>query len=168
MELVDVIAFIPEESDLPTTLLEGRKIRGFRAGLDPDKRPSSSYRLPIGEPSADILVDIDDRISSSTAGMCSKKVSKLLPYPGMWSRRYYCFEGEGMVKFQSLPRHMTELAGMHSFVNLSKTDVVSFSLLKWKSLSWWLSLLLRPPPGWTGGHLLQSPCPSVHLMRSRC
>ena len=93
------------ESNLPPTPSEGSKIWSFRAGLDTDEQPSSSYRLPVGDASADILADINDGISSSTiVGMCSKKVSKLLPYPDVHSRRYYRFEGEEVVKVRSLRR----------------------------------------------------------------
>ena len=65
-----------------------------------------------GGTSTDILADIDNRISSSTTGMRSKKVSKLLPYPGVHSRLFYRFGGEEGVIFCSLNRHVTELAGM--------------------------------------------------------
>ena len=44
-----------------------------------------SYRLPIGDASADILTDLDDCISPRTSGMQSKKVSKVLHCPGMRS-----------------------------------------------------------------------------------
>ena len=86
MELVDVIAHMHMESDLPPAPLEGCKIQGFCAGLDVEEQPSSSYRLPIGDASVDILANIGDCISSSTSGMCSKKIL-LLPYPGVRSRR---------------------------------------------------------------------------------
>ena len=56
--------------------------------------------------------------------MWSKKVSKLLPYLGVWSRQFYHFEGEEIVKFHLLNRHVTKLAGMCSFDNLAKTIVV--------------------------------------------
>ena len=82
----------------------------------------------IGDASVDILADIDDRISSCTSGMQLKKVFKLLPYPGVQSRQLYCFEGEVAIKFRLLPRHMTELAGMHFFNNLARTDIVLYSL----------------------------------------
>ena len=79
MELVDVIARICTESDLPPAPLEGWRIWSFRAGLDADEQPSSSYRLPIGDVSADILADVDYHVSSITTGMHFKKVSKVTP-----------------------------------------------------------------------------------------
>ena len=60
---------------------------------------------------------------SPSLGMCSK-VLKLLPYPGVRSRRFYRFEGEELTKARFLNRHVMELAGMHSFDNLNKTDVI--------------------------------------------
>ena len=67
------------ESRLSEAPLEGRKIRGFHAGLDNNEQSESSYRLPIGDALADILANIDDRFPSTTSGVQSKKVSKLLP-----------------------------------------------------------------------------------------
>ena len=86
-----------------------------------DEHLESSYRLPIWDASADILADINDRISSTTTGIWLKKVSNLLPNPDVLSWRFYPFEGE-VIKFRSLSRHVTELAGMHSFENLVKMD----------------------------------------------
>ena len=72
-------------------------------------------------------MDIDDRISLPPSGMHSKKVSKLLPYPGLRSHHFYEFEGEETAKACSLNRHMMELAGLCSFDNLNRTDVILFS-----------------------------------------
>ena len=49
-------------------------------------------------------------------------IKKLLPYPSVHSRRYYHFEGHEFI--QPHPRHVTELAGMRSYENLDKTDVI--------------------------------------------
>ena len=84
--------------------------------------------MPVGDASAGVLADIDDGISSTTTGMRSKKVSKLLPYPGIRRRHLYRFEGEEVVKFWSLNRQATELAGLRSFESLAETDVILSSL----------------------------------------
>ena len=47
-------------------LSESRKICGFRSAVEDDDQPASSYKMPIGEASADILTDIDDRVSSTS------------------------------------------------------------------------------------------------------
>ena len=83
-EFVSVITQMRLASSLPEAPSEGRKIYGFRVGLDGDEQPVSSYRLPIGDVSADILANIDDHIFLTTFGMRSK-VSKLLLCPGMRS-----------------------------------------------------------------------------------
>ena len=72
------------------------------------------------------MADIDDCISSTTSGMWSKKVSKLLPYPGIRSSQFYRFEGE-VIKFRSLNWHETELAGLCWFDNLAETGMVLLS-----------------------------------------
>ena len=115
---------IHSESNVPLALVEGQKIWSFCSGLDADEQLSSSYRLPIEDMSADILADIYEHISSTTSGMLSKKVSKLLPLSGVRSRCYYHFEGEEVANSHFLPRHMTELAGIRSYENLNKADVV--------------------------------------------
>ena len=47
---------------LPEAPLEGRKIRGFMAALeDNDLSAASSYKMPIGGASLDILADTDSR-----------------------------------------------------------------------------------------------------------
>ena len=76
----------------------------------------------------DILADMDDRISSATSGMQSKKVSKLLPHPRVSSHCFYQFEGEEVVKVYSLNCHVPELVDMRSFENLNKTGVILSSL----------------------------------------
>ena len=59
--------------------------------------------------------------------MQSKKVSKLLPYPGVRSRRFYRLEREEVIKFHVFPRLITELAAMRSYENMAKTDMVLLS-----------------------------------------
>ena len=61
------------------------------------------------------------------SGMRSWKVSKLLQFQGVRSRKFYCFEGEDITKAKALNRHVTEVAGLRSFDNLNKTDVIWFS-----------------------------------------
>ena len=56
--------------------------------------------------------------------MRSWKVSKLLQYSGVSSRKFYRFEGEELTKVKALNRHVTELAGLCSFDNLNKMDVI--------------------------------------------
>ena len=126
--LADIVkvSWIHEVCDLSLAPSENRKICEFWDGLDPDEQPSSSYHLPISDASANILGDIDSCISSSSSGMCSK-VSKLLPYPGVRSYCYYCFEEE-VVKSCPFPRAVTEFGGLCSFDNLHKTDVVFLAL----------------------------------------
>ena len=46
----------------------------FQTALEDDKKAASSYRLPVGGMSSDILADIEDQISSPSLGMHSKKV----------------------------------------------------------------------------------------------
>ena len=92
--------------------------------MEDDNQPTSLYRLPVGGASADILEDIDDRILSPPSGMCSKKVSKLLQYLRVHNRRFYCFEGDETTKACSLNHHVTELVGLRSYDNLSKTDFI--------------------------------------------
>ena len=78
--------------------------------------------MPVGGAST----DIDDEVSSPS-GMRSKKVSKLLQYPGVRSRRFYRFKREEVTKAKVLSRHVTGLAGLHSWENLNKMDVIWFS-----------------------------------------
>ena len=100
----------------------------LRAALEDDDQLASSCRLPVDRASADILVNIDDCVLSPSSGMHLKKVSKPLAYPDVHSRRIYWFEGEQWSKARSLNRHVMELAGMRSFENLRKTDVILSSL----------------------------------------
>ena len=74
--------------------------------------------------SSDILADIENCISSPSTGMGSKKVSKLLLYPWVRSRWFYCVKGEEVVQYRTLPQVIIKLGGMKSFENLNKTDMV--------------------------------------------
>ena len=58
------------QNELPEIPSESSKNSGFQAPLEDDDQPVSSYHLPVGGASADILVDIDERISSPPSG-CS-------------------------------------------------------------------------------------------------
>ena len=60
MELVDVIGKMRSVLRLLEAPSEERKIHGFCAGLDAEEQPVSSYSLPIGDPSADIMANIYD------------------------------------------------------------------------------------------------------------
>ena len=97
-------------------------------------------------------VDIDNRVLSPSFGMRSKKVLKLLQYPGIHSRKFYRFKEEDVTKAKALNRHVTELVGLHSYENLNKPDVMwSYTEAKdmeatsW--MDWWIfvmkSLLLK-------------------------
>ena len=73
-----------------------------------------SLRLPIifwSEMLSPILLLIWMIVSLAISGMHSKKVSKLLPYPGVHSRKYCCFKGEEVVHSHLLPRTITKLGG---------------------------------------------------------
>ena len=94
LEFGNVFTQMQSVNRLLEALSEGRKIHGFHAGFDDNEQPASSYWLPIRNASADILADIDDRISATITDMRSKKVSMLLPYPGILCRHFYQFEGE--------------------------------------------------------------------------
>ena len=72
---------------------------------------ASSYKMPIGGASADILADIDSRVSLSLSGMHSREVSKLLLYQGVVSRKFYRFEGEELTKVKVL--NPLTLGGIH-------------------------------------------------------
>ena len=78
-------------SNFPDSPSEGHEICGFCASLDDNDQPASSYRLPDGDAYADVLADIDDRISLTTTDM-RLKVLKLLSYPCICSRHFYWFE----------------------------------------------------------------------------
>ena len=83
----------------------------FHAAVEVDDQPASSYKMPIGGVSADILADIDNKVLSTLSRMHSRKVSKLLQYPGVHSRKFYRFKGEEFTKAKALSSHVTELAG---------------------------------------------------------
>ena len=103
IDFVHVVSQLCSLGRLPEALSEGCKIRGFMAALEDDNLPAaSSYKMPIGGASADILADIDSRISSSSSGMHSRKVSKLLLYQGVRSQEFYRFEGEDISKAKAL------------------------------------------------------------------
>ena len=80
--------------------------------------------MPVGRASADILADIDDRVSSPSSGVRLKKVLKLLQYPGIHSKKFYRFKGEDMMKAKALNCHVTKLAGLCRYENLNKTDII--------------------------------------------
>ena len=61
-----------------------------------------------------------------------------------------------MVKFRSLNCHLTELAGMCSFENLVKMDMVLSSSETKDQLRPPSGRLLKPPPVWAGGLSLLS------------
>ena len=90
LDFLSVVASLCSLNGLPKASSESHKIRGFRAALEDDDQPAASYKLLI----EDASVDINDRVSSASSGMHSQKVSKLLQYPGVSSRKFYRFEGE--------------------------------------------------------------------------
>ena len=92
--------------------------------MEVDDQPVSSYKIRVGGAFVDILVDINNRVSSPSSSMRSKKASKLLQYPVVRSRRFYRFEEEDIAKAGVLNRHVTELAGLYNFEKLNKTDVI--------------------------------------------
>ena len=122
LDFGSVVAILRSLNELPEAPSESCKILGFRSALEDDDQPASSYCLPVGSVSWYSLSDIDDHISSPSS-MCSKKVSKLLPYAGVRSRR---FEVEEETKTRSLNHHVTELAGVRFFENLNRMDVILF------------------------------------------
>ena len=56
---------------LPEAPSENHKIHGFCAALEDDDQWAASCKLPIGDASAGILADIDDRVLSTSSGMRS-------------------------------------------------------------------------------------------------
>ena len=96
LDFVSVVTNLRSLNELPEALPESHKIRSFHAAVELDDQPAFSYKMPIGGASVDILVDIDNRVSSMSSGMCSRKVSKLLQYPGVCSRKFYRFEGRNL------------------------------------------------------------------------
>ena len=90
--------------------------------------------------SEDILADVDDRVSSPSSGM--------LQYLGIRSRRFYHFQGEEVMKAKTPNCHITELAGLRSWDNLNKTDIVwssaeaedkEVALKSIIEVNWWMS-----------------------------
>ena len=110
-----------ELSEAPS---ESGKICGLQEALEDDEQPASSYKMPVGGALADVLADIDDRVSSPSSCMRSKKVLKLLQHPGVRSRKFYRFQGEEVTKAKVLNHHLTELVGLRSRDNLNKTDFI--------------------------------------------
>ena len=125
---LSVVSHLHSLTGLLEAWSEGCKIQGFMAALEDNDQPTASYKMLIGGASADILADIDTRVSSTSSRMCSSKVSKLLHYQGVCSRKFYRFEGEDITKTKALNRHVTELAGLHTFDNLNKTSVIWSSM----------------------------------------
>ena len=118
-DIVDVVSLIQESGSLPLAPSESHKVWGFKAAVDAKDQPSSFYQLLIGDSSPDILLDLNDRISSATSRMRSKMMFKLLPYPGV-STASKRRKGQSC----ALLYPTTELGSMKSFKNLNNTDVV--------------------------------------------
>ena len=74
LDFVSVVATLWSLNELPEAPSESCNIRGSRAALKEDDQPASLYHLPVGSASGDILSDVNDRISSPSSGMSSKKV----------------------------------------------------------------------------------------------
>ena len=96
----------------------------------PFREPQGSrlWRMTTSQRLGDASSDINDRVSSTSSGMRSWKVSKLLQFLGVRSRKFYHFEGEDITKAKALNHHVMELAGLRSFDNLNKMDVIWSSL----------------------------------------
>ena len=94
VDFVSVVSHLRSLIGRPEAPSEGRKIHGFMVVLEDDDQPAASYKLSIGGASADILADIDNRVSSVSSGMHFCKVSKFLQYQGVHSSRrsYRTFE----------------------------------------------------------------------------
>ena len=117
-DLMDVVGLIWGICSLLPASLGSQIICGFKAALDDDEHTSSSYHLFVGDYLSDILTDMDGDISPATSGMCSKQVSKPLPYPRVCSRKYYEFEGEEVSQSPVLPHPITDLDGIKSFLTV--------------------------------------------------
>ena len=80
LDFVAVVANLHPLNGLPEAPSDSRKIHGFRAALEDDDLLVASYKLPIGDTSA----DIDCRVSSmSPAGLVSRgPQQKILPFRG--------------------------------------------------------------------------------------
>ena len=71
LDFVPVVTTLRCLNESPEALSESRKIHGFHAAVKDDSQPASSYKMLVGSVSA----DIDDRVSSTSLGMSSQKVS---------------------------------------------------------------------------------------------
>ena len=111
LDFVSVVATLRSLNEMPEGPPESRKIRGFQATLEDGDQPASSYRLQVGGASADILVDINGRISSPPLG-AQRRCRGFFSIRGVHSRCFCRFEGEKANEACSLNRHMTELAGL--------------------------------------------------------
>ena len=127
LDFVSVVAVLRSLNELSKAPSESCKICSFGAALEDDDRPTYSHCLPVGGASADILEDIDDRISSPSLGMCSKRASRLLQYPVFCSHGFYHFEGDETTKTRSLNHHVKKLAGLFWYDIINKTDIILFS-----------------------------------------
>ena len=83
----------------------------------------------MGSASSFNLGNSNDRISFPSTRIQSKKLSKLLPCPGVHSRWQYRAEGEQVIWHRTVPQAVTELRERKSFVYLSKAVMV-FSSFK--------------------------------------
>ena len=128
LDFVSVVATLCSLIELLKAPSESHKIHGFRAALEDDNQPTSLYRLPVDGTLADILVDIDDRISSPSLGMHSKKASKLLQHPGVRSRCFYRFDGRGDESQGAESSYNG--AGRFAFLGQPKQDGRHFVLLR--------------------------------------
>ena len=119
LDFVSIMVTLQSLNDLPGSFREPQDSR-IQATLEDDEQPALSYRMPVGCASADILADIDYWVSSPSSGMRSKKVSKLLQYPGISSRRFCRFQGEEVTKVKALNSHVMELAGLRSWATSTR------------------------------------------------
>ena len=117
LDFVTVESHLHFLTRLPEASSESPKIRGFMAALEDNDQPAASYKLAIGGASADILANIDDRVSFTLSGMRSRKVSKLLQFQGVHSHKFCRFQGEDITKAKALNCHVRELAGLRTFDN---------------------------------------------------
>ena len=79
---VNIVSWNQEYGSLPPAPSKSRSIHGFKVALDADDQPSFSYRLPTVDSSSDILLDLEDHISSATSRMRSKNMSSSLHTEG--------------------------------------------------------------------------------------
>ena len=148
LDFVAVVASLHSLNGLSEAPSESYKICGFRAALEEDDQLAASYKLPI----EDASVDIDDRVSSTSSGMLSREVSKLLQFLDVTSRRFYRFEGEDITKGKELNCYVTEVAGVDSGALTTLTRRTSSGPLQ-KLRRWRPPCvpLWRRPRGWTSG-----------------